>query len=256
VFYYINKVVGWILSPLGIFFLGAVLGWVLTRNGKRGVRRLGIVLVVFSATFLWLMATPLVNGFLGLTLEERTGCSCGADIARLPKAEAIVLLGGGVGRHDKCGLPELCQSADRVWVAADIWKAGKAPVVTLSGGGVRESTVPFLKALGVDEGALAFFPDARNTEEEARAIADSLKRADDARPKVLLVTSAWHMRRAKRLFGRAGLDVIPCAADWEMHLAAEAPLKFADFFPSADALYRNSCAFKEWVALVGYSLRR
>lgn len=77
-------------------------------------------------------------------------------------------------------------------------------------------------------------------------------------PRVLLVTSAWHMPRAKMLFERAGLEVVAAPCDYEMHYAAEKPIEISDFFPSADcsALCRNSAAIKEWVARAGYRLLR
>ena len=131
------------------------------------------------------------------------------------------------------------------------WKAHQNGDVklTLSGGGVEQSTVPLLKDLGVDEKALVFFPEARNTEEEAQMIAASGIR------RVRLVTSACHMPRARMLFERAGIDVLPVPSDYEMHYCAELPLQIKDFFPSADALWRNSVAVKEWVARFCYCLK-
>ena len=73
--------------------------------------------------------------------------------------------------------------------------------------------------------------------------------------RVRLVTSAWHMPRARMLFERAGIDVLPVPTDYEMHYCAELPLQIKDFFPSADALWRNSVAVKEWVARFCYWLK-
>ena len=73
--------------------------------------------------------------------------------------------------------------------------------------------------------------------------------------RILLVTSAWHMPRAKTLFEREGPEVVPAPTDYEMHYCAESPLKCVDFLPSADALWRNSVAVKEWVARFCYWLK-
>ena len=54
------------------------------------------------------------------------------------------------------------------------------------------------------------------------------------------------------LFDRVGFDVIPAPTDFEMKCGAERDVEFGDFFPSADALLRNSYAIKEWVAHFGY----
>ena len=101
----------------------------------------------------------------------------------------------------------------------------------------------------MDEKSLVFFPKARNTEEEAQMIAAAGFR------RIRLVTSAWHMPRAKMLFERAGLEVVPAPTDYEMHYCTESPIKCLDFLPNADALWRNGVAVKEWVGRFGYWLK-
>lgn len=251
--FYVNKIVGWVLSPLGMLFLGYLCGALLRRCGgcigKRRLSRLGTLLVVISLCLFWFLSCGLTTRLIGVPLEGDEAPLL--DTLDLGGCDAVVLLGGGMGVHEKCGRAEMFSAADRVWEAARQWKAHQDGNVklTLSGGGVEQSTVPLLKDLGVDEEALVFFPEARNTEEEARMIGTSGIR------RVRLVTSAWHMPRARMLFERAGIDVFPVPTDFEMHYCAELPLKIKDFFPSADALWRNSVAVKEWVARFCYWLK-
>lgn len=251
--FYVNKIIGWVMSPLGMLFLGSLGGAALRRcggrAGKRCLSRLGTLLIVVSLVFLWVLSCGVVTRFIGVPLEGEEAPL--VDTLELGGCDAVVLLGGGMGTHEACGRAEMFSAADRVWEAARQWKAhdnGNLKL-TLSGGGVERSTVPLLKDLGVDEKALVFFSEARNTEEEARLIAASGIR------RVRLVTSAWHMPRARMLFERAGLDVRPVPTDYEMHYCAELPLQCKDFFPSADALWRNSVAVKEWVARFCYWLK-
>ena len=253
--FYVNKVVAWVLSPLGLLFLGCAGGVVLhlcargAQGGGRRLRRVGTGLVVGSLVLLWIFSCGVTTRFVGVPLEGEEAPL--VDTLELGGCDAVVLLGGGVGAHARCGRAEMFAAADRVWEAARQWKAHRNGDVklTLSGGGVETSTVPLLTEMGVDEKALVFFPEARNTEEEARLIAAAGFR------RVRLVTSAWHMPRARRLFARAGLDVLAAPTDYEMHYCAELPLQTKDFFPSADALARNSVAVKEWVARFCYGLR-
>ncbi len=73
--YYVNKVVGWVLSPLGILFLGLGIGWVLRRRGGR-LGRVGTWMVWLSIAFLWLMSCGVMTRFVGVELErpwEREG---------------------------------------------------------------------------------------------------------------------------------------------------------------------------------------
>lgn len=251
--FYVNKIIGWVLSPLGMLFLGCLCGAMLRRCGgrigKRGLRRLGTLLVSVSLGLFWILSCGIVTRFIGVPLEGDEVPLL--DTLELGGCDAVVLLGGGMGAHEVCGRAEMFSAADRVWEAVRQWKAHQNGdlKLTLSGGGVERSTVPLLKDLGVDEKALVFFPEARNTEEEAQMIAASGIR------RVRLVTSAWHMPRARMLFERAGIDVLPVPTDYEMHYCAELPLQIKDFFPSADALWRNSVAVKEWVARFCYCLK-
>ncbi len=252
--YYINKTVGWVMSPMGFLFLGLAFGFLLRLWGarRRGLRLAGAWIIGLSLALFWVLGLALTTRVIGHGLEAaycRAGLPHGS-LEGLPSADAIVILGGGMGEHEKCGAPEMQAAADRVWHGARLYRAEKAPLITLSGGGVEKSTVPFLEDFGVPRESLKFFPSARNTEEEARLIAAS------GIKKILLVTSAWHMDRARLLFTRAGLEVIPAPTDFEFNYAAEASLRPGEFFPTADALARNSWAIKEWVALVGYKLLR
>ena len=251
--YYVNKVIGWALSPLGLLFLGCLCGAALRvlggRFGKRSLRRLGSSLVLFAFALLWFFSCNVATRLVGVPLEGEEAPL--ADTLELGGCDAVVLLGGGMGAHETCGRAEMFTSADRVWEAARQWKAhqdGSLKLV-MSGGGVEWSTAPLLKDLGVDEKSIVFFPKARNTEEEAQMIAAAGFR------RILLVTSAWHMPRAKTLFEREGPEVVPAPTDYEMHYCAESPLKCVDFLPSADALWRNSVAVKEWVARFCYWLK-
>ena len=178
----------------------------------------------------------------------------------MPNADAIVILGGGIGRptENNC-YPELFVSSDRVWHAARLWKAGKAPLVVSSGSSEREASVPFLKDLGVPEDAIAVDDVSRNTEENAKYTEAlvlnrlSLKEVD-SKPKILLVTSAWHMRRALLMFSRyaPSLEIIPAPTDYEMIAYLRERHSIWDFLPGAEPLFRNSYLFKEIIGYWGY----
>ena len=243
--YYANKIVGWVLSPMGGLFLGLAAAALLRRRARKASAALAAAVL---AAF-WVLGCGVTTRLVGVPLEGEEVPL--VDTLDLGGADAIVLLGGSMGRHERCGRAEIFSSADRVWEAARLWKAHRTPdmKVVVSGTGARESTVPLLKDLGVSEDELLFLPEARNTEEEARHLAASGVR------RICLVTSAWHMPRARTLFERAGLEVRPAPTDYEMHFVRECPLGVGDFFPNADSLLRNSFAVKEWVARFLYALK-
>lgn len=263
--YYINKIVGWIVSPLGVLFIGCGVAWVLRLLSRRietkakVLRRVAKAIVVAVFAFVWVMGCGITTRFIGASLEkdwEVDGKPHG-DISGLPNADAIVVLGGGMGCHQECGAPEMFGSADRVWHGARLYKAGLSKVVSLSGPDVEKSTVPLLEDFGVQRDAFMDFSEARNTEEESKLIFAALSKICDGRkPKILLVTSAWHMSRAKLLFERVGFEVVPAPTDFEMSYVLEYPIQILDFFPSSEVMTRNSYAIKELVANVGYRLLR
>lgn len=260
--FYINKIVGWVLSPLGILFLGLALAWA-ARGASLKFKVQGLKFKVhrwiigLTLAFVWLMGCGITIRLIGMPLEVDE-----IDLMTLPRADAIVLLGGGMGVHEKCGRPEMFAGADRVWAAAQLYKAGKSPIVFVTGTNSMASTSGLLADFGVPTNVLRSVNGARNTEEEAKGIerlgVQMFRRLDGLRPKVLLVTSAWHMPRAKMMFEKyaPGLEIIAAPADYEMHGVAESPIEFGDFLPNAEALARNSYVLKEWVARIGYALLR
>ena len=248
--YHINKIVGWILSPMGIVFIGFV-GCGIGIFFKR--RRLAWICGGLSVAVLWLFGCEVTTRIIGRPLErgyDRDGVAHG-DVGWASKGDAIVVLGGGMGVHEKCGASEMAAGADRVWTGAKLYKAGKAQKIICTGSEIERATLPLLIDFGVPREAVFWYDDARNTEEEARLIAKTLG-GDGKKPKILLVTSAWHMNRAKFLFEKAGLDVMPCPGDFEMSYVSERPFSAKDFVPDAMVLAQNSVAVREWVGIWAY----
>jgi uncharacterized SAM-binding protein YcdF (DUF218 family) len=178
-----------------------------------------------------------------------------------PKADAIVLLGGGMGSNTNVyPYAEMWGGADRVWHAARLYKAGKAPIVIPTGAGEKESSVPLLLDLGVPEGAIRVEPKARNTEENAMFVEKILepRNTQNTRKRVLLVTSAWHMRRSVLMYRKyaPSLEIIPAAADYEATVQTGHPFSLKDLWPDATMFYANSYILKEYIGYWGYRLFR
>ncbi len=256
--YIANKIVGYLVSPLALFWLASLASLVLWR--VRRVRMAWAVLVLAFA-WLWFWAMPVTGRLVGVPLERAYLTAGGRvpDVASYPEASALVLLGGGMDAATNVSdVAEMFSNADRVWHAARLFRAGKAPRIVATGDGARESTVGLLCDFGVPADAITCL-DARNTEEEARAVQDLVGAGAEGRPKVLLVTSAWHMRRAQFTFNRyaPSLDIVPSPADFENSYFAAKPVKANDFLPDSRALDLNVRSFREWFGYFGYRwLRR
>ena len=193
-----------------------------------------------------------------------------------PKADAIVVLGGGMGANTNAyPYAEMWGSADRVWHAARLYKAGKAPIVIPTGCGERESTLPLLLDFGVPESAVVIEDKARNTEENAKFVEKILNsggvgsggvrelelthsKPTHSPTRILLVTSAWHMRRSVLMYRRyaPSLEIIPAAADYEATVTTSHSFCFKDIWPDTNALFVNSYIFKEYLGYWGYRFLR
>lgn len=256
--YYLNKIVGFFLSPFMIGLVGMLTGLVMNRLAWR---RTGRVLVVIAVAWLWFWSTGVAGRLLARALE---GPWLGDDgrvrtAESYPTADLIVCLSGGMSANTNFSpYGELHFGADRVRWAAKLYAAGKAPRVVLTGFESRESSLVFLRELGVPESAVLIDNDSMNTEENAAFTARLLANGASARPRVLLVTSAWHMRRSLLMFRKyaPSLDVVPSPADFEVLATHVGAPSFEEFLPGAGALSMNSVYLKEIVGYWGYRLLR
>lgn len=130
------------------------------------------------------------------------------------KAGAIVVLGGGVSSE---GIP-LRASAERAQKGAELWKAGYAPLVLVSGGytviGPRteaQSMAIILRGLGVPSKALILESNSLNTFDNAVESQKLLLKRNVQ--KILLVTSRIHLLRSTLTFRKQGMKVIPIPAE-------------------------------------------
>ena len=98
-----------------------------------------------------------------------------------------------------------------------------------------------LRDLGVPDSAMVEEPNSRTTQQNARYSGLLLRERNIK--ELLLVTSAWHMRRAKKLFEREGFQVYPVPTDYHEYPKSG----WLAFLPNADALEDSGRSIKEWV---------
>lgn len=247
-----SKFVTAVISPLGTALVLAVLALVLARSGRRGLRRAGYAAGAFAVAWLWFWSMPIASGWIRGPLEDAAGPR---TIEALPTAPAMVVLGGAVegALPPSRPYPDLRSAADRLWHAARLYRAGKAPLLVLSGGTLHpgeaaeaEAMRQFLADMGVPAAAMLL---------EDRSLTTTENAADTARllqprgiRKILLVTSALHMRRARGLFERAGFEVVAAPTDYEV---VSRPFRVLDVLPDTEALDGSGRAFKEIVGRLG-----
>ena len=251
---YLDKVLAQLAYPLNLSLLLALVALILLGRQKR----LGLPVLGFALAWLWFWATPVVSHALQLSLE---GQFHDQVVTALPSADAIVVLGGGVrsALPARFAYPDLLPAADRVWHAARIFRAGKAPRVLVSGGnlpwlGERQPEADAIRELlielGVTPDAIMLERNSRSTRENARYSAELL--AGLGLKQVLLVTSALHMPRASATFQAVGIEVIPAPTDFR---AVPEQQHLLRWLPDAQALLDSSLAIKEYLGLWVYRWR-
>ena len=237
--------------PLTLCLLLVPLGLLLQRRRPR----LGMSCCALGLAWLLLWSLPVPTSLLTASLERQFPQQAAAD---LPVVDAIVVLGGGI-REDGFGV-NLNLAADRVWFAATLFHAGRAPWVVLSGGSAVEletirpeamAMASFIEDLGVPASALLLESESRTTRENAL---DTERLLDShGLRRILLVTSAQHMPRALATFRKLGIDAVAAPTDFESGPPTEPFL--LRWMPDSRALERSSRALKEYVGLWFYRLR-
>jgi uncharacterized SAM-binding protein YcdF (DUF218 family) len=151
------------------------------------------------AAFLLLAYSPLA-GALSRRLESAP---------TLGPADAIVVLGAGASPDGQLSN----RSLRRLVGGLALYRRGLAPRVIMMGPAVRggpveaEVRAALARAIGVPDGALVVEGRGLTTRHEAAVTAERMRETGGRR--ILLVTGAQHMPRARLLFERAGLEVIP-----------------------------------------------
>jgi uncharacterized SAM-binding protein YcdF (DUF218 family) len=138
-----------------------------------------------------------------------------------------------------------------------LYRAGKSSRIVVTGGNLPwhtsispEATLiaDLLVELGTPAPAIVLETESRNTRENAVNTAAVFE--DRGWETGLLVTSGAHMPRARAVFEKVGLDVIPVATDIQVRF----PIydSALDFLPDAEALSRTTSGLKELLGLAVY----
>jgi uncharacterized SAM-binding protein YcdF (DUF218 family) len=220
---------------------GLLLSWRRCRAGRWvALAALGGLLV---------LSVPLVPTLLLAGLEHDIRPASG-------KAQAIVILGG----DDAPAGPSETETEvgpltlERLRAGANLARATGLPVL-VTGDVVSAAGPPVAvlmqHSLAADFGIAVRWvePDAANTWENAALSTAMLRRAGIGT--ALVVTHAWHMRRALIAFRAAGLTALPVPV-----LPEHAPQLFwGALVPRASAWQRSYFALHEWIGCAWYALK-
>lgn len=238
-----SKIIGILLNPLLWIVLLFITAWFIKNSlRKTQTARLAVILLLFF-TNSWIIQ----NLMLGYQTSPK-------PMAGGEQYSAGILLGGLAGYDETYKQGFFNQASDRFIQTLRLYKEGHIRKVIVSGGNAifagddfREADflVENLLAIGVPKEDILSEREAMNTIENSRLthrITDSLQ----LQGPFVLITSAFHMPRAMKIFENEGMQVrpFPCA-----YLALPSDKKFGlvSLVPSANALNLWNIYLKEQV---------
>ena len=251
-----SKIIGTLITPPAVIVALALFGLALQLRW----RRVGYGVTVFAIFSLLVLSVPWVGYWLMATIEPRNDSIppsiSGGELA--DRAEAIVVLGGG--RYESpLEYPEDTVAATtlvRLRYAANLHRRTGLPVL-VSGGlpfgqGVPEAeTMAEVLAKEFQVATSWIESESRNTAENARLSAEILHTAGIER--VLLVTHAFHMTRARWAFEEYDLRVIPAPTTYTT--LGDRERGIMGLLPNSNALNYSAIALKEIFGLLWYRWR-
>lgn len=168
------------------------------------------------------------------------------------------ILAGGFGSVDADGNGYFNSSSDRFLQTVKLYKAGIINQILISGGNskkkdngfeegkwAKQEMIPF----GIPDSVIFVEDRSDNTKENAansKKILDSLL----APPPYVLITSAFHLPRAKRLYEQSGMEIIPFPCNYT---EGRGPFQFSELIPDITVMFNWSKFIREtlWLKVKG-----
>jgi uncharacterized SAM-binding protein YcdF (DUF218 family) len=255
---YIAKLFSYFLYPLTWVVLLLLLSVISLWWQKHRLAKLS---ATSSLLLLSLISMPFTSQWLMHQLESRYPVQAIDEI--LP-ADVILVLGGGIhGSAPPWRLaPDLNDAADRVVYAAQLYHAGKAKQVLVSGGtlswkGIQQSEASAMKALLVQLGvpASVIIEEDQSQSTYENMVNSRVLLSTHSVQSLLLVTSAAHMPRSMATAAK-NLDVqlTVSAAPTDIRVVAVGG-DLLDYLPQASGLAMFTEAWHEWVGWLVYRLK-
>jgi len=245
----LQKISWFLVMPPACLIIFMLFGVIISRN-RAGLAR-GILLV--GALVLYLLSIGPVADFLLKPLEGSS-----RPLTNLPAmADAIVVPGGGSVDRSWIGVPPVPngETLTRLVMGVELAKKLKVPLVLVGGNGEPFATklkdaevmAEAVYAMGIPRSQVLVEKSSRNTLENSRAVRKLLKGN-----RIVLVTSAYYMKRAVIMFTRQGFTVIPAPT---YYLSQTRNNGAALFIPRAGNFKNSSVALAEWLSLAWWRMQ-
>ena len=243
---YLHKFLPLIASPLFFVLIIILIG---TYLKSKKITLFGLLVLIFCSL-------PIISNKLIFFLEKDYSPK---HISNVSKADAIVVLSGMISTIKTDGklIYEFGGAIDRILSGIDLFKEEKAPFLILTNGklpwslGISEGEYlkKFSINFGIPEDSILLTDNVQNTDQEAKSVKKLLKTND---ANIILVTSAFHMARAKKVFEANNIKVLPFAVDFQR---SAKKITIMDFIPAANSLSGTSFFVREMIGRIYYNLK-
>ena len=249
-FFILSKLLGYFIKPFNLILIFLLVSFLIkNKEWKKRIRWISLALfLVFS------------NGIIFnecLLLWEKPAIS----ISELDDDYELAVVLGGTTDVDREPNDRLFfhKGADRVTLAVNLYHSGKVKKILFTGGNARlfedpnrdnSPIIDFYVMCGVAPEDIIIESSSRNTRENAFFVKD-LVEMNAKNGKVILITSAFHMRRAEGCFRKAGINVTGFSTDF---YSALPKVRFGvdGFIPSSGVLSSWNFLIKEWIGYEFY----
>ncbi len=185
------------------------------------------------------------------------------DYSEVSYSDGIVVLSNG--RHLPPGNSKIIEwgDPDRFLSGIDLYKANKSKRLIFTGGlNPLNPVLPLEGDIYINEAITMGIPKkdlfttnaVTNTLQEAKAVKKILNNeTSSSKKEVILVTSAFHMKRAKKVFEKEGIVVQPFPVDFKSNKKLSSTLRNPlNWLPSSSSLNSNSLAIREFIGRIIY----
>ena len=246
---YLHKILPTFVLPIMLVIIVILIG--LIKNKKK--------LIYIAIGVLYILSTPIFsNNFMKL-VEGSGHNNYRKPISAIDSADAIVVLSGMLGINEVGDSTYIeWGDPDRFFGGIALFKAGKAQKLVFTGGKMpwdkaKKTEGDVLKEYAISNGIpsekIFVTKDVENTADEAVAVSALINPSK----RIILITSAFHMYRAKRLFEKQGFIVIPYKVDFKA--SGNNQVTFMDFLPSAINLELTEIGIREIIGRIYYVIK-
>lgn len=181
-------------------------------------------------------------------------------LSELPNYEVGIVLGGITSDKEPRDRVHVSGAADRILHAIHLYRIGKIDKILISGGSgkILKDSIPEAELLKkilllskVPKSDIMIEASSRNTHENASFSAEILNERY-VNERYLLITSAFHMRRAEACFKKVGLEVDPFSVDMRGNEFEFTPDEL--IIPTSAAIGNWEVVIREIVGMLAYKI--